>query len=139
MRILIIDDDTGMTDLLTILLTPASTEVLIANTAQEGMRKILASHPDVVILDLMLPEINGFDLCRQIREVSSVPLLVLSALDSPAVVAQALDSGADEFLTKPTSSGTLIAHLKKLVRRSAMQKKNSSIAEPGIPQARTLK
>jgi DNA-binding response OmpR family regulator len=139
MRILIIDDDTGMTDLLTILLTPASTEVLIANTAQEGMRKILTSHPDVVILDLMLPEINGFDLCRQIREVSSVPLLVLSALDSPAVVAQALDSGADEFLTKPTSSGTLIAHLKKLVRRSAMQKKNSPIAESGIPQVRTLK
>ena len=139
MRILIIDDDTGMTDLLTILLTPASTEVLIANTAQEGMRKILASHPDVVILDLMLPEINGFDLCRQIREVSSVPLLVLSALDSPAVIAQALDSGADEFLTKPTSSGTLIAHLKKLVRRSAMQKKNNPIAEPGNPQARTLK
>lgn len=139
MRILIIDDDTGMTDLLTILLTPASTEVLIANTAQEGMRKILTSHPDVVILDLMLPEINGFDLCRQIREVSSVPLLVLSALDSPAVIAQALDSGADEFLTKPTSSGTLIAHLKKLVRRSAMQKKNSPIAESGIPQVRTLK
>ena len=139
MRILIIDDDTGMTDLLTILLTPASTEVLIANTDQEGMRKILTSHPDVVILDLMLPEINGFDLCRQIREVSSVPLLVLSALDSPAVIAQALDSGADEFLTKPTSSGTLIAHLKKLVRRSAMQKKNSPIAESGIPQVRTLK
>jgi two-component system, OmpR family, KDP operon response regulator KdpE len=129
MRILIIDDDTGMTDLLTILLTPASTEVLTANTARAGVQMIHDQPPDVVILDLILPELNGIDLCREIREFSTVPILVLSALDSPGMVAQALDSGADDYLTKPTSSGTLIAHLKKLVRRSSMLKKNNSLLD----------
>jgi DNA-binding response OmpR family regulator len=129
MRILIIDDDTGMTDLLTILLTPASTEVLTANTASEGMQMIHDQHPDVVILDLILPELNGIDLCREIREISAIPILVLSALDSPTMVARALDSGADDYLTKPISSGTLIARLNKLVRRPAMQKKNNLLPE----------
>jgi two-component system KDP operon response regulator KdpE len=126
MRILVIDDDAGMTDLLTILLTPASTQVLTANTGLDGIRMVHAQNPDVVILDLMLPEIDGWEVCRSIREFSNVPILILSALDTPGLVAQALDSGADDYLTKPISSGTLIAHLNKLVRRSAMVKKNSA-------------
>ena len=78
---------------------------------------------------LILPELNGIDLCREIREISSIPILVLSALDFPAMVAQALDSGADDYLTKPISSGTLIARLNKLVRRPAMVKKNNLLSE----------
>jgi DNA-binding response OmpR family regulator len=139
MRILIIDDDTGMTDLLTILLTPASTEVLSANTSSKGIQIIHDHHPDVVILDLILPELNGIELCREIRQFSTVPILVLSALDSPGMVAQALDSGADDYLTKPTSSGTLIAHLKKLVRRTSMLKKNNPILDASAHQPAPVK
>jgi DNA-binding response OmpR family regulator len=123
MRVLVIDDDLGMTDLLTILLTPASSEVITANTAPEGIRLVKKCNPDVVILDLMLPEMEGWQVCQTIRETSDVPILILSAIDIPGLVAQALDSGADDYLTKPISSGTLIAHLHKLVRRPKLLKK----------------
>jgi two-component system response regulator ResD len=123
MRVLVIDDDIGMTDLLTILLTPASSEVLTANSAEDGMDLLRIEKPDVVILDLMLPEQEGWKVCSAIREISDVPLLILSAVDTPGMVAQALDHGADDYLTKPISSGTLIARLNKLVRRPSMLKK----------------
>ncbi len=125
MRVLVIDDDIGMTDLLTILLTPASSEVLTANTAQQGLQLLKDENPDVVILDLMLPEAEGWKVCRAIREFSNVPLLILSAFDTPGMVARALDNGADDYLTKPISSGTLIARLRKLVRRPAAFKKSA--------------
>jgi two-component system, OmpR family, KDP operon response regulator KdpE len=131
MRILVIDDDTGMTDLLTILLTPASSEVFTADSAAEGVQIAREKHPDVIILDLIFPEQGGWEACKAIREFSNVPILILSALDNPGMVAQALDNGADDYLTKPISSGTLIAHLNKLVRRSALAKKNSLVPENG--------
>lgn len=131
MRILVIDDDTGMTDLLTILLTPASSEVLTSNSAREGIQMVRDRQPDVVILDLMLPEMDGWQVCSAIREFSNVPILILSALDTPGLVAQALDNGADDYLTKPISSGTLIAHLNKLVRRAALVKKNNPLMFQG--------
>ena len=129
MRILVIDDDTGMTDLLTILLTPASSEVLTANTAKEGLQMVRDKNPDIVILDLVLPEYAGWDVCRAIRDISNVPILILSAVNNPGMVAQALDNGADDYLTKPISSGTLIAHINKLVRRTALVKKNKPLLE----------
>ena len=125
MRILVVDDDPGMTDLLTILLTPASAEVLTANNAIDGIRLIRTNKPDVVIMDLMLPDMDGCQVCKRIREESDVPILILSAIDTPGMVAQALDNGADDYLAKPISSGTLIAHVNTLVRRSALLKKNS--------------
>jgi DNA-binding response OmpR family regulator len=131
MKILVIDDDTGMTDLLTILLTPASSEVLTANTAKDGLKLARERQPDVVILDLMLPEIDGWKVCKNIRDFSDVPILILSAIDTPGMVAQALDNGADDYLTKPISSGTLIAHLNKLVRRPTLVKKSLPLANLG--------
>jgi DNA-binding response OmpR family regulator len=131
MRILVIDDDTGMTDLLTILLTPASSEVFTAVSAVEGVTMAREKRPDVIILDLIFPEHDGWEACKSIREFSNAPILILSALDNPGMVAQALDNGADDYLTKPISSGTLIAHLNKLVRRSALAKKNSAIPVNG--------
>jgi two-component system KDP operon response regulator KdpE len=117
-KILVIDDDEGMTELLSLLLAPASSEVIIANSGPEGIEIIKRHTPDVVILDLMMPEMNGWLTCKQIRELSDVPILILSAMDAPGVVAHALDVGADDYLVKPVSSGTLIAHLNKLVRRA---------------------
>jgi two-component system KDP operon response regulator KdpE len=117
-KILVIDDDEGMTELLSLLLTPASSEIIIANTGPEGIEIIKTHAPDVVILDLMMPEMNGWLTCKEIRAFSDVPILILSAMDAPGVVAHALDVGADDYLVKPVSSGTLIAHLNKLVRRA---------------------
>lgn len=129
MRILVIDDDKGMTDLLTILLTPASNEVIAANDAQDGIRLVRETQPNVVVVDLILPKTDGWQVCRTIREFSDVPILILSASDSPGLVAQALDNGADDFLTKPVSSTILIARLNKLVRRPNLVKKSLSLTD----------
>jgi DNA-binding response OmpR family regulator len=130
MRILVIDDDSGMTDLLTILLTTANSEVLTANKASEGLKIIREYEPNVVVLDMILPDMDGCEISKMIREFSDVPIIILSAIDTPGMVARALDNGADDYLTKPVSSGTLIAHLNKLVRRPLLVKKNKSLTEP---------
>jgi DNA-binding response OmpR family regulator len=117
-KVLVIDDDEGMTELLSLLLSPTSSEVIVANSGQAGIDLAKEHSPDVIILDLMMPGMNGWITCKEIREFSDVPILILSAMDAPGTVAQALDVGADDYLLKPVSSGTLIAHLNKLVRRS---------------------
>ena len=74
--------------------------------------------PDVVILDLLMPEMDGWEVCEKIREFSEVPILILSALGSPASVARALDSGADDYLIKPIHASLLASRLRTLVRRN---------------------
>lgn len=130
MKILIIDDDPGMTDLLSVLLAPSGAETLVANTALDGLELARFGQPDVIILDLLMPEMNGVEVCKKIREFSAVPILVVSALDSPKVIAQALDSGADAFLSKPISSAILMAQINKLLRRASLVKK--SLTKPGL-------
>lgn len=127
-KILVIDDDIGMTELLSMLLAPASSEIITANTGQEGIEYVKKYAPDIIILDLMMPEMNGWSVCKSIRAFSDVPILILSAMDAPGCVAQALDVGADDYLVKPVSSGTLIAHLNKLLRRSSISLQFTSTA-----------
>jgi len=116
-KILVIDDDAGMTELLSLLLAPSSSEFLIANSGREGIDMVIRHKPDIIILDLMMPDNGGWWVCKKIRESSKVPILILSAMDSPGSVAQALDSGADDYLIKPVSSTTLIANINKHLRR----------------------
>ena len=118
MKILVIDDDPAMTELLKLLLQPAASEVTTANSGPEGVNLAQTVSPDVIILDLMMPDMDGWEVCHAIREKSSIPILILSALDNPGMVARALDAGADDYLIKPVPSGVLIAHLQNLVRRA---------------------
>jgi DNA-binding response OmpR family regulator len=118
MKILVIDDDPAMTDLLKLLLVPAAAEVITANSGPEGIKLANEGKPDVITLDLMMPDINGWQVCKAIRKISSIPILILSALDSPGLVAAALDAGADDYLIKPVPSSVLLAHINKLVRRN---------------------
>ena len=124
LKILAIDDDPAMTDLLTLLLKTHGFSVLTANTGEEGVAISRKETPDVIILDLMMPGMDGWQVCNQIRTFSKVPILVFSALDSPGMVASALDAGADDYLVKPVPSGVLIAHLNKLTRRTDMNNGN---------------
>lgn len=118
MKILVIDDDPAMTDLLKVLLAPTGALILTALTGQDGLAQASQHNPDIIILDLMMPEMDGWQVCRKVRETSKTPILILSALDSPGMVAAALDAGADDYLIKPVTSGVLIAHINKLVRRN---------------------
>ena len=117
-KILVIDDDEGMTELMEMILSPAASHILTANTGQEGVDLVRKSNPDIVILDLMMPGMDGWEVCRAIREFSRVPILILSALDSPETVATSLDAGADDFLPKPASTSTLLARMNRLLKRT---------------------
>lgn len=118
MNILVIDDDPAMTELLKILLQATSAHVIAAHSGVEGIALTRQLKPEIVVLDLMMPEMDGWQVCTSIREFSEVPILVLSALDHPGMVAAALDAGADDYLIKPVSSGMLIAHLQNLLKRT---------------------
>jgi two-component system, OmpR family, response regulator MprA len=118
MKVLVIDDDPAMTELLKLLLRSTTSEVLTANSGPEGLELAKQNSPDVIVLDLMMPDMDGWEVCERMRKFSDVPILILSALDNPGVVARALDAGADDYLIKPVPSGVLIAHMKNLIRRA---------------------
>jgi len=118
MKIVVIDDDQAMTELLILLLLPITSNVIAAHSGKEGILITKEEDPDIILLDLMMPDMNGWDVCKKIREFSHTPILILSALDSPKFISQALEFGADDYIIKPVGSSILIAHINKLVRRN---------------------
>ena len=120
-RILVVDDDPAMTELLTLLLQPSGAFVITARDGLEGLELVREFTPDVVLMDLMMPRMDGWKTCKAIRGFSSVPIIILSALDEPGMVATALDAGADDYLVKPVTSGELMAHIQRLVSRKPGQ------------------
>lgn len=118
MNILVIDDDPATTDLMQMLLKPLGAKVFIANSGIEGINLIPASNPDLITLDLTMPNMDGWEVCKKIRTFADTPILILSALDSPSLIARALDAGADDFVTKPISSAMLCTRINSLLRRS---------------------
>ena len=120
-KILAIDDDTAMTDLLIILLQSRGFEITTANSGKEGIELIRKTQPNIILLDLMMPDMDGWETCKRIREFSNIPIVVLSALNNPGMIASALDAGADDYLIKPVPSSILVAHIKNLARRSTGQ------------------
>lgn len=118
MKILVVDDDPAMRELLRVILEPASFDVLVAESGEQAILLTKEASPDLIILDLMMPDMDGWQVCKAIREFSNLPILILSALDSPGIVAETLNAGADDFLIKPVASSILLAHINKMVRRS---------------------
>ncbi|MEP6894534.1 MAG: response regulator transcription factor [Chloroflexota bacterium] len=125
-KILVIDDDTAVTDLLSVLLRSQGFDVTATNNSSDGLGYIREDEPDLIILDLMMPEIDGWEVCRSVRTFSQVPIIVLSALNDPSMVASVLDAGADDYLTKPTPSRVLVAHINRLLKRNETTKSEIS-------------
>ena len=117
-KIMVIDDDTAVTDLLSVLLKSHGFDVQVTNNSSDGLGFIKDEQFDLVILDLMMPEMDGWEICKEVRKFSQVPIIVLSALNDPSMVASVLDAGADDYLTKPTPSRILVAHINRLTRRN---------------------
>lgn len=117
-KVLIIDDDVAMTDLMKMLLNRESFDVITANSGEEGIEAVKHHRPDVVVLDLLMPDEDGWQICRKIRKTSQVPIMILSALNMPGLSTRVFDAGADELLIKPVSAGVLVAYLRKLTRRA---------------------
>ena len=118
-KILIVDDDLDLSSMLELSLTRWSYQVDIAHNALEGLRRLYAFQPDLVLLDVLMPGIDGWDALRRIREVSDVPVILMSALSGEAMVSRGLDLGADDFLTKPVRQQELRARIQAVLRRAA--------------------
>ena len=117
-RVLVIDQDNTTTDMFKLIFKPNEFEVYVEKSGPLGVEATRKLTPDVVVLDLLMPDMSGSEVCKEIRSFSAVPILVLSAVSKPGMVAQALDEGADDYLLKPITSSVLIARLKRLVWRS---------------------
>lgn len=116
-KILVIDDDVAITELLSMILRTHGFDVIVTNSGADGIHLAEEITPNVVLLDLMMPDKDGWQVCKAIRASSNVPILILSAINDPSVVASVLDSGADDFLVKPVPTGVLVAHIRKMVRQ----------------------
>jgi len=115
-KVLVIDDDLAITELMSMLLKTHGFDVMTTNTGADGVRIVREENPNVVLLDLMMPEMDGWQVCKAIRNFSTTPILILSAINDPRMVASILDAGADDFLMKPVPSGVLVAHIRKMIR-----------------------
>lgn len=116
-RILVIDDELSLRRMLQVLLEGAGHTLITASDASHGLHALVMEKPDLLILDLGLPDMDGLEALRRLREWSSVPVLILSARPDPADKVSALDFGADDYLTKPFDAPELLARLRALLRR----------------------
>lgn len=117
-KVLCVDDDPAITELLSMLLQTQGFEVYTANSGEDGIKKVREKSLHIVILDLMMPGVDGWQVCKEVRAFSNVPIIILSALNDPDMIARALDAGADDYLVKPISSNVLVAHINRLIRRT---------------------
>ena len=121
-KIVVIDDEVQMRRFLKACFDPAESELLEAENAADGMRLVARTNPDVVLLDLGLPDMDGIDVTRQLREWTQVPIIVLSARGREKDTIEALDAGADDYLTKPFGVGELLARIRVTLRHATQSK-----------------
>ena len=128
-RVLIVEDELSFSEALEFLLGKEGFSVVTAATGTEALRKVEQSGIDLVLLDLMLPEISGTEVCRQIRAKSRVPIIMLTAKDSEVDKVVGLEIGADDYVTKPYSSRELVARIRAVLRRNSGEGIEN---EPGV-------
>jgi two-component system KDP operon response regulator KdpE len=129
-RVLVIDDEQPIRRFLRVTLTSQEYTVLEAVSGQEGILIATKEKPDIVILDLGLPDIDGVEVTRLLRQWTQIPIIILSVRGSESDKIAALDAGADDYLTKPFGVGELLARLRAAIRRS-VQKRNDPIFAVG--------
>lgn len=126
-KILMIDDDPAMTELIGLLLRSHGLDVVSCNDSEQSIALVKSESPDIILLDLMMPGHDGWEICKSIRAFTNTPIAILSAIDDPAVISSALDAGADDYLVKPTPGGVLVAHINNLARRHAVEKNKNTM------------
>jgi two-component system alkaline phosphatase synthesis response regulator PhoP len=118
LKILVVDDEPAVTELLVYNLRKAGYEPLTAADGREALRRARQDPPDLILLDLMLPEIDGLEVCRELRKTSTVPILMLTARGEEIDRVVGLELGADDYLAKPFSIRELLARIKAVLRRA---------------------
>ena len=128
-KILIIDDDNDIAELISLYLTKECFETSIINDGNDAMAAFGSFSPDLVILDLMLPGKDGYQICREIRMVSDVPIIMLSAKTETFDKVLGLELGADDYVIKPFDTKELVARVHAILRRSRISRKSVAISE----------
>ena len=134
-KILIVEDESSFSEAISFLLGKEGFETDVAENGRAALELFKASAYDLVLLDLMIPEVSGIDVCRAIRTTSMVPIIMLTAKDSEVDKVVGLELGADDYVTKPYSSRELVARIKAVLRRGTTESmdadSNSAIQEAG--------
>jgi two-component system KDP operon response regulator KdpE len=127
-HVLVVDDEPQIVRGLKVVLRRAGYEVEAAETKQEALDALSVRPPDAMVLDLVLPDGSGVDVCAEVRRWSSLPIIVLSALGDEREKVRALDLGADDYVTKPFGTDELLARLRAVLRRSADDKAKAAVS-----------
>ncbi len=116
--VLVVDDDDGIVTLLKFALERAGARVLTADSGSQALRQTFEHRPDVILLDITMPTLDGFTVCQRLRDLSDMPIIMVTALDGPEHVTRAFDYGADDYITKPFDIGELMARIQACLRRA---------------------
>ncbi|MGM0651636.1 MAG: response regulator [Bacillota bacterium] len=123
--VLVVDDEKTLVKALSFNLEKEGFRVEQAYNGEEALEKVYDLKPDIVVLDLMLPEVDGFEVCRQIRKKLEIPIIMLTARSEDIDKVLGLELGADDYLTKPFNSRELVARIKAILRRSSVREEES--------------
>lgn len=130
--VLVIDDEVQIRRLLRRILGEEGHKVFLADTGKDGLLQAGSHRPDVVVLDLGLPDMDGSEVLRELRTWSSVPILILSVREAEETIVQALDGGADDYLTKPFRTGELLARIRALLRHRISGHEDQLFTSPDL-------
>jgi DNA-binding response OmpR family regulator len=117
-KVLVVEDDARIARLIRANLTVSGCTVTLCGSGEEALRLVDETNPDLILLDVMLPGVDGFTVCQRIREFSQVPIIMVTAKDDPADRVRGLDLGADDYLVKPFVVEELLARVRAVIRRS---------------------
>ncbi|MBQ4369766.1 MAG: response regulator transcription factor [Oscillospiraceae bacterium] len=132
--VLIVDDEPGIVEILKFNLSREGYNTLAAYDGQSGLELALSARPDLILLDVMLPKMDGFDVCREIRKTSNVPIIMLTAREEENDKVLGLDLGADDYITKPFSVKELLARVKTNIRRSSAEAPQKQAPSASVTQ-----
>ena len=116
-KILVVDDDTNICELLRLYLTKEGYQVTVANDGEEGLEKFNQVKPDMVLLDVMMPKMDGLEVCRRIRKAGNTPVMMLTAKGETFDKVLGLELGADDYMVKPFDAKEVVARIKAVLRR----------------------
>ena len=128
-KILVVDDDNNICELLRLYLEKEGYSVTIARTGMQAVRSFAEHQPDLMLLDIMLPELDGWQVCREVRKYSNKPIIMLTAKGETFDKVLGLELGADDYITKPFDSKEVLARIKAVLRRTGSGAMAESVVE----------
>ena len=131
-KILIVDDDNNIAELISLYLTKECFETKIVNDGEQALREFDSFHPDLLLLDLMLPGIDGYQVCRELRHTSDVPIIMLSAKGETFDKVLGLELGADDYIIKPFDAKELVARVRAVLRRFKVSQPSAPSGEKSV-------